>query len=134
MNKELCVLIGDRLAGRVTRRQGAVRFAYDDDYRHSALPTALSVSMPVDIAEHADQTVGPWLAGLLPENDKVLAQWARTFQVAHTPFALLGTPVGEDCAGAVRLVAEDRLEPALSHERAVWNGCPTTTSVTDCEI
>jgi serine/threonine-protein kinase HipA len=119
MNNELCVLIGDRLAGRVTRRQGAVRFAYDDAYCRSATPTPLSVTMPVDIAEHADQTVGPWLAGLLPEDDKVLARWARTFQVANTPFALLGTPVGEDCAGAVRFVSQERLEAAPSREGKV---------------
>ncbi len=75
--------------------------------------------MPVEISEHADHTVGPWLAGLLPDNENVLARWARTFQVGNSPFALLGTPVGEDCAGAVRFVSEDRLEAALSRDWAV---------------
>lgn len=119
MIDELSVLIGDRLAGLVTRRRGALRFTYQDAYRDSTMPTPLSVSMPVEISEHADQTVGPWLAGLLPDNENVLARWARTFQVGNSPFALLGTPVGEDCAGAVRFVSEDRLDAALSRNGAV---------------
>ena len=119
MINELSVLIDDHLAGRVTRRQGALRFKYEDQYRQRGTPTPLSVSMPVEISEHADHTVGPWLAGLLPDNENVLARWARTFQVGNSPFALLGTPVGEDCAGAVRFVSEDRLEAALSRDGAV---------------
>ena len=126
MIDELCVLLDDRLAGRVTRKQGALRFVYEDEYRRRRAPTPLSVSMPVETAEHQDQTVAPWLAGLLPDNESVLARWARTFQVGNSPFALLGTPVGEDCAGAVRLVTDDRLEAALSRDGTVqwlriWN-------------
>ncbi len=34
--------------------------------------------------------VAPWMAGLLPDNDRVLSRVARTFQVANSPFALLG--------------------------------------------
>jgi serine/threonine-protein kinase HipA len=119
MINELSVVIDDRLAGRVTRKQGALRFKYADQYRQRGTPTPLSVSMPVEISEHADHVVGPWLAGLLPDNENVLARWARTFQVGNSPFALLGTPVGEDCAGAVRFVSEDRLEAALSRAGAV---------------
>jgi serine/threonine-protein kinase HipA len=119
MTDELSVLIDNRLAGRVTRRRGALRFVYDDGYRRLSTSTPLSVSMPVETAEYADQIVAPWLAGLLPDNDGVLARWARAFQVGNSPFALLGTPVGEDCAGAVRFVTEDRLDAALSRDGAV---------------
>jgi serine/threonine-protein kinase HipA len=127
MIDELCVLLDDRLAGRVTRKQGALRFVYEDEYRRRRAPTPLSVSMPVETAEHQDQTVAPWLAGLLPDNESVIARWARTFQVGNSPFALLGTPVGEDCAGAVRFVTEDRLEAALSRDGTVqW--------LTDAEV
>lgn len=119
MSDELCVLINNQLAGRVARKKGALRFVYDDRYRTRGAPTPLSVSMPVETAEHPDQTIAPWLAGLLPDNERVLARWARTFQVRNSPFALLGTPVGEDCAGAVRFVTEDRLESALSRDGAV---------------
>lgn len=46
MIDQLCVLTGDRLAGRVTAATGALRFVYDDEYRQRAGPTPLSVSMP----------------------------------------------------------------------------------------
>jgi serine/threonine-protein kinase HipA len=116
MIEELYVVMEDRLAGRVTRRNGVLRFVYDDAYRGLRTPTPLSVSMPVETAEHAHQTVAPWLAGLLPDNERVLARWAQTFHVANSPFSLLGTPVGEDWAGAVRFVTEDRLAAALSRD------------------
>lgn len=119
MIDELAVLVDDRLAGRVIRRHRTLRFVYDDNYRSRRAATPLSVSMPVETAEHPDRTVGPWLAGLLPDNENVLARWSRTFQVGRSAFALLGTPVGEDCAGAVRFVTEDRLEAALAREGAV---------------
>jgi len=119
MTDELWVLVDDRLAGRVTRKQGTLRFVYDDEYRTRRSPTPLSVSIPVETAEHPDQAVSPWLAGLLPDNESVLARWARTFQVGNSAFALLGTPVGEDCAGAVRFVTEDRLDAALAREGGV---------------
>jgi len=118
---ELWVLLGDQVAGRVTRKQGTLRFAYDNEYRARRGPTPLSVSMPVETAQHSDQAVSPWLAGLLPDNESVLARWARTFQVGSSAFALLGSPVGEDCAGAVRFVTEDRLEAALAREgKVAW--------------
>jgi serine/threonine-protein kinase HipA len=119
MPDELCVLIDDRLAGRVTRKQGRLRFVYDNAYRARQTPTPLSVSMPVETAEYPDQTVAPWIKGLLPDNENVLARWARNFHVGNSAFALLGTPIGEDCAGAVQFVPEDRLEAALARDGAV---------------
>jgi serine/threonine-protein kinase HipA len=45
--------------------------------------------------------------GLLPENERVLDEWAKRFNVsARNPFALLAA-VGEDCPGAVQLVLPD---------------------------
>lgn len=70
--------------------------------------------MPIERSVHGNQLMSSWMAGLLPDNDRVLVRWARTFQVANSPFALLGTPVGEDCAGAVRFVTADRLDAALT--------------------
>lgn len=113
MSSPLVVLIDDQVVGRVTRDRGTLRFAYDDAYGARSEPTPLSVFMPVDSADHAHRRIGPWLAGLLPDNDRVLLRWARHFQVGGSAFALLGTPVGEDCAGAARFVTEDRLEAAL---------------------
>ena len=116
MTNELFVLIGEHLAGRLTRRDGRLHFTYDDEYRSHRSPTPLSVSMSVQTAEYTDRFVAPWITGLLPDNEAVLALWARSFHVANSAFALLGTAIGEDCAGAVRFVPGERLSAAL--ERA----------------
>jgi len=116
MINELFVVIGDELAGRLTRRDGKPRFAYDDEYRARPSPTPLSVSMPVETADYTNRFVAPWITGLLPDNDGVLARWSRSFHVANSAFALLGTAIGEDCAGAVRFVPAERLEGALARD------------------
>lgn len=116
MINELFVLIGDDLAGRLVRRDGRLRFIYDEEYRSRSSPTPLSVSMSVQTAGYTDRFITPWITGLLPDNDGVLARWARSFQVANSAFALLGTAIGEDCAGAVRFVPAQRLSAALDRE------------------
>jgi serine/threonine-protein kinase HipA len=71
--------------------------------------------MPVQIQSHSDHVVTPWLWNLLPDNEVVIARWARRFQVsASSPFSLLATPIGADCAGAVRFVLPDLVEQAIS--------------------
>ena len=121
MSDALVVLLGDQVAGTLTRLTGGqLRFDYDRDYRESEAPTPLSLSMPVRIASHPDRVVTPWLWGLLPDNEAVLRRWARELQAsASSPFSLLSTPVGEDCAGAVRFVAPDRVEEALGRSGEV---------------
>ena len=115
---DLHVLIGDEVAGILSRgRGGALSLEYDEAYRERPDATPLSISMPLTSARHSDAVVTPWLWGLLPDNSAVLDRWARSFQVsAGSAFALLSTPVGEDCAGAVRFVRPERLWEALSRE------------------
>lgn len=121
MGDVLAVLIGGDLAGTLTRlRGGRLRFDYDAGYRARPLATPLSLSMPVQVASHPDGAVTPWLWGLLPDNDAVLARWARTYRVsASSPFALLATPVGEDCAGAVSFAEPGAAERLLTREGGV---------------
>jgi len=116
MTDTLFVIIGDHLAGRLARRNGQLRFTYDDEYRAGSSPTPLSVSMPVQTPDYTDRSVAPWIAGLLPDNEGVLARWSRSFQVANSAYALLGTGIGEDCAGAVRFVQGARLSAALGRD------------------
>jgi len=85
-------------------------------YRGAATP--LSLSMPLTLPVHHD-AIRPYLLGLLPDNDKVLERWARTFHAsARNPFALLGH-VGEDCAGAVQFVTPERVDAQLAREGGV---------------
>jgi serine/threonine-protein kinase HipA len=115
MTDTLLVILDDAVAGTLSRaRGGRLSFDYDENYRTRVNATALSLSMPLQVASHADRVVTPWLWGLLPDNEAVLRRWARHFHAsASSPFSLLSTPVGEDCAGAVRFVAPAELDRAL---------------------
>ncbi len=116
MRDALVVILDNAIAGTLTRLpQGRLRFDYDDDYRHRSDATPLSLSMPTQVRSHPDNVVTPWLWGLLPDNEAVLDRWSRQFHVsASSPFALLGSPIGEDCAGAVRLAPPDQVDRILA--------------------
>jgi serine/threonine-protein kinase HipA len=118
---ELCLLLGDELAGTVTRlSNGKLTFRYDEGYiSRGGAATPISVSMPTQIASHTDSQITPWLWGLLPDNDAVLNRWSREFHVsASSAFGLLATPLGLDCPGAIRLIPPGNLsareEPNLT--------------------
>jgi serine/threonine-protein kinase HipA len=108
--RELIVLLDETEAGRVFQdRNGRLRFIYEDSWRKSATAYPLSLSMPLQSAEHAHAKITAFLWGLLPDNSAVLQTWATRFQVSpRNPFALIAN-VGEDCAGAVQLVRPERL-------------------------
>lgn len=115
MNDALLVVLDDVVAGTLTRLSGGrLRFEYDASYQKQSGHTPLSLSMPVQVSWHPDQQISPWLWGLLPDNDKVLHRWARDFHVSpSSAFSLLATPIGEDCAGAVRFALPDELDRVL---------------------
>ncbi len=115
MSDTLLVILDDVVAGTVTRLSGGrLRFEYDASYQEQSGHTPLSLSMPVQVSSHPDQQISPWLWGLLPDNDQVLRRWAREFHVSSSSaFSLLATPIGEDCAGAVRFAPPDELERVL---------------------
>ncbi len=121
MTDSLVVLLDDTVAGTVTRvARGALRFDYADDYRQRPDATPLSLSMPTQVRSHPDHVITPWLWGLLPDNDAVLARWARQFHVsASSPFSLLATQIGEDCAGAVRFSPPDEVDRVLTRPGSV---------------
>jgi serine/threonine-protein kinase HipA len=116
-----------QIAGVVRQnRAGELAFRYDDGWRSMPAATPLSLSMPLSEQTH-DDPIRPFLLGLLPDNDKILERWARTFHAsARNPFALLGH-VGEDCAGAVQFVRPDRVEAQVDRDGGV-------TWFTDAEI
>jgi serine/threonine-protein kinase HipA len=115
MTDSLLVVLDDVIAGSLTRLPGGkLRFDYHDEYRSRLSATPLSISMPVQVRSHPDHVVTPWLWGLLPDNEAVLARWARQFQAsASSPFSLLATPIGHDCAGAVRFATPNDVRQLL---------------------
>jgi serine/threonine-protein kinase HipA len=114
----LAVVLGGVAAGTLTRQpNAALRFDYNDSYRADPQSTPVSLSMPLAVSSHQDargrRVVTDFLWGLLPESDVVLERWGRHFQVpSSSPYPLLATPVGHDCAGAVAFCPADDL-PAL---------------------
>jgi serine/threonine-protein kinase HipA len=140
MTDALVVILDDVVAGTVTRvERGRLRFDYAANYGAAnygaanygaanygaaddgrSTPTPFSLSMPIQVRSHPDRVVTPWLWGLLPDSEAVLSRWARHFQVsAASPFSLLATQVGEDCAGAVRFSLPDEVDRALGRPGAV---------------
>ncbi len=123
MTESLVVILNGQIAGEVLRQKGGkLQFDYSDKYRKQPGATPLSLSMPIQIQSHPDSAIVPWLWGLLPENDMILTTWAREFQVsASSPFSLLSTPIGLDCAGAVQFTTSDRLDDVLSRSgKITW--------------
>ena len=119
MTELLRVLLYGEHAADLTRDGQRLTVTYTDGYAHRSEMTPISLSMPTAVREHTTRTVEPWLWGLLPDNGQVLRRWARDFHVsARNVFALLGH-VGEDCAGAVQFVREDRLQ-ALLEDGVEW--------------
>ena len=105
---KLIVFMDGRQMGHLTQKQGRLAFTYSDDWRGADGAYPLSTSMPLISKDHGHKEITAFLWGLLPDNEQVLQRWARTFQVsARNPFALL-SHVGEDCAGAVQFVTEER--------------------------
>jgi serine/threonine-protein kinase HipA len=73
--------------------------------------------MPLALTEHPYRVVEPFLWNLLPDNENVLAGWARKFQVsARNNFALISA-VGEDCAGAVQFLRPERVDAVVKPHR-----------------
>lgn len=123
-SEELHVLLGERVAGTLTRTsRNQLSFAYDGEYANSPTATPLSISMPTQIPTHRGSSVNAWLWGLLPDDAQVRDRWGRHFQVSTaSPFSLLATPLGEDCPGAVRFVGPDRLDAVLDEDAAHRDG------------
>lgn len=121
----LVVIIGDDVAGSLEKlSNGRLQFTYDEEYQRTPGATPLSLSMPLGVRQHADENrrrpVTNFLWGLLPDNDRVLERWGRHFQVSpSSAFDLLGTPVGEDCAGGVAFCPPERADDHLSRPGAV---------------
>ena len=105
----LRVLVDGAHAGILERTNGAVRFVYDDDYRRAENATPLSCSLPLELRVHSGASARAFIEGLLPDSEPVRRRWAQEFHTRENAFDLL-RHVGEDCAGAVQFVRQERLD------------------------
>ena len=103
--RELDVHLDGVLAGTARMSTaGALSFEYDEAYSSDSRATPLSMSMPLEVREHKNRAVLPFMQGLLPDNAQALASIATTYGVsAASPFAML-EHVGRDVAGALQFV------------------------------
>ncbi len=94
--------------GTVEHGRHHLVFRYESTWQ--ALPDAfpLSTSMPLVQDEHPHTKIEPYLWNLLPDNPKVLEQWAKRFHVSPNNVFRLLEHVGEDCAGAIQFIPEAR--------------------------
>ena len=111
MTNHLIALLDRREVGTVYYKNARLSFVYTDTWRADPNAYPLSLSMPLASAEHGHARIEPFLWGLLPDNDRVLENWGRRFQVSPMNVFRLITHVVEDCAGAVQFVRPERLEP-----------------------
>ncbi|MFI6077683.1 type II toxin-antitoxin system HipA family toxin [Actinoplanes sp. NPDC051343] len=122
--RRLAVLMAGQRVGVISQgADGRFSLEYEEQWRIAKDATPLSLSMPLARRAHSDAVVRPFLWGLLPDNERVLERWARTYQVsAGNPFALL-QHVGEDCAGAAQFVTPERVTAVLAGDGGVnWLG------------
>ena len=112
----LAVLLEGQQIGNLERlTTGTLRLRYDGAYSDASSATPLSVSMPPTQEVHGDARITPWLWGLLPDNADVLSRWGRDFGVSIvSPFSLVGTQVGRDCAGAVQFCSPNDVDDFLA--------------------
>lgn len=118
MTKELLVLLGEAHAGILRQdARASLTLEYEQAWCDDPNASPVSVSMPLAKRVHRGDALLAYLWGLLPDNDVILDAWAKRFNVsARNVFGLL-THVGEDCAGAVRFVAPERIETLAARVR-----------------
>ena len=96
-------LAGRPVAELTESADGVPRLRWRDDYRAQEEATPLSLSLPAGEAECFDgDRVAAWLRGLLPDDPGLIDHWVDIgVAAAPRPVALLASPIGRDCAGAV---------------------------------
>jgi serine/threonine-protein kinase HipA len=110
----LMVCLEEQVAGVLEARGTRTLFTYSDSWLSGTGAYPLSQSLPLRPGAHTGVPIVNFLWGLLPDNERTLDAWGRQFHVsARNPVALLAC-VGEDCAGAVQFVREERLDEVLS--------------------
>jgi serine/threonine-protein kinase HipA len=110
VTNQLIALLNSQVVGTVAYHSGRLSFTYTEQWTEDPDAYPLSLSMPLSAARHGQSSIEPFLWGLLPDNDRVLQSWSQRYQVSAKNVFRLLTNVGEDCAGAIQLVAPERLK------------------------
>jgi len=105
MADALDVYLNENFVGRLREEKGRLFFAYDKAWLESSRFIPLSVTMPRQAEEFADEVTRAFFDNLLPEGD-IRAAIAKLKRVSErNTFGLLAE-IGGDCAGAISLWPE----------------------------
>lgn len=107
MSADLAVWLDNRRAATVERSDSGLVLTYIPEYLGGGYP--LSLSLPQGDRSHSGARVEWWLRSHLPDNPSLVRRWGENAQGSDV-VALLSTPLGLDCAGAVRF-APDGINP-----------------------
>jgi serine/threonine-protein kinase HipA len=116
MKDALSILYGSRPVGSLgyDRKKDEISLTYETAWQFSSDSFPVSLSLPLSKKSHSDESIRPFLQGLLPDNPAVIEAWGKRFQVSpRNPFDIV-KHVGEDCAGALQFVRPERLDEILS--------------------
>lgn len=103
------------LAGKLSVDQAMrMRFVYDAGYRQ-ANAQAISLTMPVALAQHEDAVVFPFIENLLPEGE-IRSLIQRQNKIEEGNFARFIELLGGDVAGAIS-IQQEGMVPAFQSER-----------------
>tara|TARA_B110000003_G_scaffold269476_1_gene300544 strand:- start:91 stop:1428 length:1338 start_codon:yes stop_codon:yes gene_type:complete len=119
----LSVIANQQKLGTVNYHKNRLNFRYAKEWQASSIAFPLSVSMPLSKNEHSHETIEAFLWGLLPDNQTVLDQWGKQFQVSPRNAFRLIEHVGEDCAGAIQFINEEKesnLLNQLHNKQVQW--------------
>jgi len=120
---KLSVIANQQKLGTVLYHKKRLSFRYAPEWQTSSTAFPLSVSMPPTRDEHSHETIEAFLWGLLPDNQSVLDQWGRQFQVSSRNVFRLIEHVGEDCAGAIQFIPEENEDALITQpyrEQVQW--------------
>ena len=119
---ELAVMLHGQHAGTLQRDGSAVFLAYTHQYLADQRRVPLSLSLPLSLPAQDPDGLQPtrWLDGLLPGNLKVRDRWAALYKAdSSSPFDLLATRVGHDCAGAIQFCAPGKMDDLSNRSSGV---------------
>jgi serine/threonine-protein kinase HipA len=111
MTHILDVWFNDAKTGALSQDDGgALGFAYNGDYLGRRGARAISFSMPLQEAPHADRIVRPFFSGLLPDEGARLRLAGALGISSGNAFGLLEV-IGGECAGALSLYPAGEMPP-----------------------
>ena len=103
-DQQLHVFLNETPMGMLRRATaGKLSFIYEQAYLENEAAVPLSLTMPLDDCRYSHEKVNPWLWGLLPDNELILARWAQRFQVSPSNAFGLLQGMGEDCRFAMKI-------------------------------